>query len=76
MTFSSLPFSLISTGTLDAFLNPSSNPNEAALSRIVPPPMPYSSRRQAILRLEQMQRDLSPVHESATTGEVEVRRIA
>ena len=58
---------LTGPGKLDAFLNPvpSPNPNEVALSRIVPPPMPYSSRRKATLRLERMQQDLSPIHTSA-----------
>jgi hypothetical protein len=66
--------SLIGPGSLDIFLNPVSqpNPNELALSRIVPPPMPYSSRRRAVLRLERMQHELSPVHESAD----QMRRIA
>jgi hypothetical protein len=74
----SLPASLIGYGKLDAFLNPipSPNPNEVALSHLIPPPMPYSSRRRAILRLEQMQRDLSPVHESAMIDAVQARRIA
>jgi hypothetical protein len=78
MASHSFPFLLLSTGKLDAFLNPvpSPNPNELALSRIVPPPMPYSCRRRAIIRLERMQRELSPAHESAATGEVAVRRVA
>ena len=64
-------------GKLDAFLNPvprPSNPNDAALSRIVPPPMPRAARRRAILRMERMQRDLSPTHNSMEAGQV--RRIA
>ena len=70
--------SLTRPGKMDLFLNPipSPNPNELALSRIVPPPMPRSSRRRAVLRLERMQRDLSPIHTSAATSEVAVRRIA
>ena len=75
---SSLPDSL--PLHLDIFLNPipQANPNELALSRIIPPPMPRRSRPKAILRLERMQRDLSPapVHKRAATGEVQVRRIA
>lgn len=67
-------------GKLDGFLNriPRPNPNELALSRIVPPPMPYSSRHKAILRLERMQRDLFPneSRKQVFTSEVNVRRIA
>ncbi len=59
MASHSFPFLLLSTGKLDAFLNLSLNPNELALSRIIPPPMPRRSRCKAILRLERMQQEVA-----------------